>query len=108
MLTPIVWFVGRLRLLDQTRLPNEEVWLTIGDQRELAEAIRSLRVRGAPAIGVAAAYGLALVAQDSGAATGGELLEELNAAADELRATRLTALTYRALTASRAAEWTSV
>src|SRR3990170_2997596 len=92
MLTPIVWSEGRLRLLDQTRLPNEEVWLTIGDQRELAEAIRSLRVRGAPAIGVAAAYGLALVAQDSGAATGGELLEELNAAADELRATRPTAV----------------
>jgi len=54
--------VPRVVLLDQRRLPDEEVELECGTAAELAEAIRSLAVRGAPAIGVAAAYGLALAA----------------------------------------------
>jgi methylthioribose-1-phosphate isomerase len=49
---------GALRLLDQTRLPSEEHWLEIATLPALLEAIRSLRVRGAPAIGIAAAMGL--------------------------------------------------
>ena len=54
----------RVRLLDQSQLPNREVWLELEEQEELAEAIRTLRVRGAPAIGVAAAYGLYLAARE--------------------------------------------
>jgi len=60
MLKPVYWEDGAVRLLDQTRLPAEEAWLTFTDWREMATAIREMRVRGAPAIGIAAAYGLAL------------------------------------------------
>jgi methylthioribose-1-phosphate isomerase len=58
--SPIRWVDDRLELLDQTRLPDEEVWLECDEPEQVAEAIRRLSVRGAPAIGVAAAYGLVL------------------------------------------------
>ena len=60
---PIDAAPGRLRLLDQRRLPREEVWIECASADETAEAIRSLAVRGAPLIGVAAAWGLALEAR---------------------------------------------
>ncbi len=87
---PIAWADGRLRLLDQTRLPNEEVWLELTDHLQVVEAISSMRVRGAPAIGVAGAYGLALAALASQAEDANELLAELRTAANELIATRPT------------------
>jgi methylthioribose-1-phosphate isomerase len=59
-LRPIEWRDNKLIILDQTRLPAEEVYLEITDYQEVAEAIRILAVRGAPAIGIAAAYGTAL------------------------------------------------
>jgi methylthioribose-1-phosphate isomerase len=59
-IAPIQWVEDRLRLLDQTRLPGEEVWLDCTEPEQVADAIRRLAVRGAPAIGVVAAYGLAL------------------------------------------------
>jgi methylthioribose-1-phosphate isomerase len=77
------WKDGKIILLDQTCLPDEESYLAIGDWREAAEAIRSMRVRGAPAIGIAAAYALALAAFQS---------EDVLAAADELARTRPTAV----------------
>lgn len=52
--------IGHLRLLDQTRLPTEEVWLDCYDVASVWKAIRNLQVRGAPAIGIAAAYGVCL------------------------------------------------
>ncbi|HEY8021859.1 MAG TPA: S-methyl-5-thioribose-1-phosphate isomerase [Thermoanaerobaculia bacterium] len=58
--SPLRWSGAALELLDQTRLPAEEVWLTCREPEEVADAIRRLAVRGAPAIGVAAAYGLVL------------------------------------------------
>jgi methylthioribose-1-phosphate isomerase len=61
---------GRLALLDQTRLPAEEAWLDCPDVETVADAIRRLAVRGAPAIGVAAAWGL-VVAVDAGSADEG-------------------------------------
>ncbi len=61
-MTPIRWTAGRLDLLDQRRLPQEEVWIPCGTAEEVAAAIRDMVVRGAPAIGVAAAFGLALAA----------------------------------------------
>ena len=57
---PVEWHDDHIKLLDQTRLPGEEVYLEISDHDELTEAIRQLRVRGAPAIGAAAAFGMAL------------------------------------------------
>ena len=56
----------RVDLLDQTRLPVEEVWLVIETPEAMAEAIRQLRVRGAPAIGIAAAYGVVLALREDG------------------------------------------
>ena len=83
---------GPLLLLDQTRLPSEEVMLELGDAAGVAEAIRALRVRGAPAIGLAAAHGMAVEAErllaagvDAGAWEGG--VEEASKA---LRSTRPT------------------
>jgi methylthioribose-1-phosphate isomerase len=57
------WENERLLLLDQRLLPREEVWLTIESYEQAAEAIRVMAVRGAPAIGIAAAYGMALAAR---------------------------------------------
>jgi methylthioribose-1-phosphate isomerase len=73
----------RVVLLDQRRLPDEEVELECRTVGELVAAIRSLAVRGAPAIGVAAAYGLALAAARG---------EDVDAAADALAASRPTAV----------------
>jgi methylthioribose-1-phosphate isomerase len=57
---PLIWDGASLRVLDQTRLPGEEVVLTLSGAEDTAAAIRRLAVRGAPLIGVAAAYGLAM------------------------------------------------
>ena len=58
--TPLRWETTSLYLLDQRRLPREEVWIECRSAAEVAEAIRSMVVRGAPAIGVSAAFGMAL------------------------------------------------
>ena len=63
--SPIAWRDGRLLLLDQTRLPESEEWASACGPGEVAGAIRGMQVRGAPAIGVAAAYGMALAAQSA-------------------------------------------
>ncbi|HEY6005637.1 MAG TPA: S-methyl-5-thioribose-1-phosphate isomerase, partial [Anaeromyxobacter sp.] len=64
-LRPVLYDSGRdvVRLLDQRRLPAEEVWLELAGSEAIAAAIRDLAVRGAPAIGVAAAYALAVDAR---------------------------------------------
>ena len=87
---PLAWEGGRLRLLDQTELPNDEVWLELTDHTQVAEAINSMRVRGAPAIGVAGAFGLALAALASEAPDCDALRRELRTTADALIATRPT------------------
>ena len=89
---PIEWLPGgRVRLIDQTRLPREEVYVETSDYRDLARAIREMRVRGAPLIGIAAAYALALAARQAPAGDKPTLLAALREAAKELRATRPTA-----------------
>lgn len=89
---PILWCDGHLRLLDQTLLPVEERWLELRDEHAVAEAISTMRVRGAPAIGVAAAYGVVLAAKRSVASDLTALLADVDAAADELGRTRPTAV----------------
>ena len=85
---PIAWRDGRVALLDQTRLPLEEVWLELDDYRDVIEAIQSMRIRGAPAIGVAGAYAVALAASElRGSDDGGE---RLRAAAAEIADARPT------------------
>lgn len=63
---PIDWAGTSLRLLDQRRLPHEETYLDCRSAADVAKAIHDMAVRGAPAIGIAAAYGLVLAAQGSG------------------------------------------
>ena len=88
---PLWWEDGALRLLDQTGLPHDVRTIRCTSFEEVAEAIRALRIRGAPAIGIAAAYGLALAAQAQARHPSKEPLEALRRAADVLRATRPTA-----------------
>ncbi|MGH2516730.1 MAG: hypothetical protein ACRDHP_13840, partial [Ktedonobacterales bacterium] len=87
--------VGVLRLIDQTLLPDRCEVLTCADAKCVAEAIRALRVRGAPAIGVAAAYGLALGVRSALIIAPPEpdaALARITASANLLRATRPTAI----------------
>jgi methylthioribose-1-phosphate isomerase len=81
--TPIRWDGHTLSLLDQRLLPREEVWIECHTAAEVADAIRTMVVRGAPAIGVSAAFGMAMAAA-SGA--------DLQAAGDLLREARPTAV----------------
>lgn len=81
---------GHIRMIDQTLLPAQFVWLDCRSVDVLWEAIRSLRVRGAPAIGVAAAYGMMLATQK--AATRAALDADFAAAAKYLRTSRPTAV----------------
>ena len=93
MFLPIEWLPeGRVRYLDQTRLPHEEVWKETADHSVIAEAIRRLEVRGAPLIGIAAAYGLAAAALSIAERDPGRFRAELERAAAELVATRPTAV----------------
>ena len=90
---PITWATDRLRLLDQTRLPQEEVVVESSDYRQVIASIREMRVRGAPAIGVTGAYAMVLAAKEileSGDA--GEFLSRLRDAAEEIKAARPTAI----------------
>jgi len=92
MITPIRWEGDRLLLLDQTLLPGEEREREYTRWQDVAEAIRTLVVRGAPAIGCAAAFGLALAARQSGAEDVDGLLHDLGEAGKGLAATRPTAV----------------
>ena len=60
----IEWAYGKLRLLDQTRLPLEQTTLELQHYQEVVQAIKEMQVRGAPAIGVAAAYAVAMAARE--------------------------------------------
>ena len=83
---------GQLRLIDQTLLPLEVRYIDCGDVPTTCEAIRSLRVRGAPAIGVAAAYGVCLGLQTADSADRARFFERLNEVVDQLAASRPTAV----------------
>src|SRR5215203_1551560 len=78
--------------IDQTKLPKKLVYVRCKNYKEVADVIRKLVVRGAPAIGVSAAFGLALAAQQSNAKTLPELMTDLNNASKVLQATRPTAV----------------
>lgn len=83
---------GFLRMIDQTRLPGELVYLDCHDVETVFEAIRSLRVRGAPAIGIAAAYGLVIALQSKASATDELFFAELQKQHDYLASSRPTAV----------------
>ncbi len=81
-----------LVIIDQTKLPNALVLLHLKTQPEIWEAIRALKVRGAPALGVAAAYGLYLAAKEIKTEVGSEFLSRLQSAAAYLNSSRPTAV----------------
>jgi methylthioribose-1-phosphate isomerase len=91
-LRTIEWHNGRVRMIDQRVLPLEYRVVEYDDYRQVAEAIRDMVVRGAPAIGAAAAFGLALAARQSRAESVPALMADLEEAAEVLRRTRPTAV----------------
>ncbi len=90
----IDWVDGRIHIIDQTLLPGEEVSLSLETVEEVAEAISSLRVRGAPALGVAGGLGVALAARRA-REDGEDVGEAISRAASLLASTRPTAVNLR-------------
>ncbi|MEE8582324.1 MAG: S-methyl-5-thioribose-1-phosphate isomerase [Dehalococcoidales bacterium] len=92
----IEWHSDRLRIVDQTRLPREETYLELNDHHHVAAAIKEMRIRGAPAIGVAAAYGIALGGLRIEAESPGQFRQLLKEVVSEITATRPTAINLSA------------
>jgi methylthioribose-1-phosphate isomerase len=92
MIKTLEWTEAGVRFIDQTKLPTQEVYVTCKDYREVANAIRTMIVRGAPAIGVAAAMGVAIGAQRSKATTLTELERQLDVVCNAIADTRPTAV----------------
>ncbi len=87
----IEWLGNRVKILDQTRLPQEEVYLELSRYQDIASAITELKIRGAPAIGVAGAYGIALGALKIKAKSREEFMEKLQTVSQTIASTRPTA-----------------
>ena len=92
LLRTVEWNDNKVVMIDQTKLPNELVFVTYHDYNQVADAIRTLVVRGAPAIGVSGAFGMALAALQSKATTKDELISDLKKAKEILFQTRPTAV----------------
>jgi methylthioribose-1-phosphate isomerase len=88
----IEWTDDGVRMIDQLKLPAEEVYVTCRTYQQVAEAIRTMIIRGAPAIGVAAAMGVALGVKNSKAQTVAELRAEFETIVDAISKTRPTAV----------------
>ena len=91
MVSTVHWEDEAVVMIDQRLLPHEEVYLRCGNHLEVAEAIRGMAIRGAPAIGVAAAFGVAIGVRRS-SAKGEPLRREFDTICDDLAATRPTAV----------------
>ena len=92
MIKTLEWTDQGVRFIDQTKLPTEEVYVTCKDYEEVATAIRDMIVRGAPAIGVAAAMGIALGVRDAEGDHVAELRREFDQICDTMGETRPTAV----------------
>ncbi|MFC2068889.1 S-methyl-5-thioribose-1-phosphate isomerase [Chloroflexota bacterium] len=88
---PLEWLGDRIRILDQNRLPHEEVYLELASYQDIASAVVELKIRGAPLIGVVISYGLALGAQEIDSSSLEKFLERLRGVSQALAATRPTA-----------------
>ena len=91
----VEWKDNKVIMIDQTKLPNDLVFLEFNDFHQIANAILTLVVRGAPAIGVSGAFGLALAALQSQATTKDDLLTDLENARKILIETRPTAINLK-------------
>ena len=92
MARAIEWFDGKLRILDQSKLPREQVFSDLDNYHEVVLAIKEMRVRGAPAIGIVAAYGIAIGASCIGAGSKDEFLAQLNQVMQAFAISRPTAV----------------
>jgi len=92
MARTIEWLDGKLRILDQSKLPGEQIFADLDNYHDVVLAIKEMRVRGAPAIGVAAAYGIALGASGIKTANKEEFLAQLNQVMQTFAASRPTAV----------------
>ena len=91
-LRTVEWKDNKVIMIEQTKLPNELIFVEYDDFNQIANAIKTLIVRGAPAIGVSGAFGLGLAALQSKATTKDELISDLETAKNILFATRPTAV----------------
>jgi methylthioribose-1-phosphate isomerase len=92
MIQTLEWTKDGVRFIDQTKLPTEETYVTCKTYEQVADAIRTMIVRGAPAIGVAAAMGIAIGVKNSKAETVGELKRDFDQICDLIGKTRPTAV----------------
>src|SRR5579864_7149791 len=92
MIHTLEWTDSGVRFIDQTKLPTEETYITCKTYEQVADAIRNMVVRGAPAIGVAAAMGIALGMKSSKAETVGDLKREFDHICEVIGKTRPTAV----------------
>jgi len=92
MIKTLEWTDSGVRFIDQTKLPMEESYVTCKTHEQVADVIRTMVVRGAPAIGVAAAMGIALGVKNSKASSVGELKRELDDICTLIGNTRPTAV----------------
>ncbi len=92
MIQTLEWTDKGVRFIDQTKLPTEEVYVTCTTHEQVADVIRDMVVRGAPAIGVAAAMGIALGVNNSKAETAADLKRDLDRICDLIGKTRPTAV----------------
>src|SRR5438105_11575101 len=92
MIQTLEWTDRGVRFIDQTKLPTEETYVNCTTYQEVADVIRNMVVRGAPAIGVAAAMGIALGVKNSKAENAGELKTEFDQICDAIGKTRPTAV----------------
>jgi hypothetical protein len=88
----VEWLDGKLRILDQSRLPHEQIFADLDDYRDAVLAIREMKVRGAPAIGVVAAYGIALGAARIKTTNRDDFLTQLSQIMQVFAASRPTAV----------------
>src|SRR5438105_4609857 len=92
MIQTLEWTASGVRFIDQTKLPNEEVYVTCTTHPQVADVIRTMVVRGAPAIGVAAAMGIALGIKNSKAENIDKLRQQFDSICDMMGKTRPTAV----------------
>jgi methylthioribose-1-phosphate isomerase len=92
MIQTLKWTDSGVVFIDQTKLPTEEVYVTCTTHQQVADVIRNMVVRGAPAIGVAAAMGIALGVKNSKAESGADLKQEFDQICETIRQTRPTAV----------------
>ncbi len=92
MIQTVEWTDAGVRFIDQTKLPTEEVYVTCRTHEQVADVIRNMVVRGAPAIGVSAAMGIALGVKNSKAETTGDLKKDFDQICDVIGKTRPTAV----------------